>query len=151
MKIKVILIEDVKGVGKKGEIKEVSKGYADNYLLPKKLAVLATEENIKALEERRKSEQRKIEKQKEKAKEIFEKLNNARLELKKKAGQAGKLYGAITHKEIADQIKSSFGIEVDKKQISFSSQIKTVGEFDVFVDHGYGYRSRIMLIVEPES
>lgn len=151
MKVKVILIEDVKGVGKKGEIKEVSRGYADNYLFPKKLAVPATQENIKALEERKKAEEKKIEKQREAARKIGEVLNDKKLEIKKKAGQSGKLYGAITHKEIADKIKSTFGVEIDKKQISFSSPIKTVGEFEVFIDHGFGIRSRIYLIVEPES
>lgn len=151
MKVRVILLNDIKGVGKKGEIKEVSKGYADNYLFPKKLAIPATEENIKKLEEQKKSLEKKLEKQKENAKETFEALNNRVIRIRKSAGQSGKLYGAITHKEVAEAIKYELGISIDKKQIVFPSPVKTVGEFEVILDIGFGFKPQIRLVVEPEK
>lgn len=150
MKVKILLTEDIKGVGKKGEIVEVSRGYATNYILPKKLGVIATEQVIKDFESREKAKLRRIEKEKKLAEENASKINSTRLTIQRKAGEGGKLFGAVTPKEIAEAIKRQIGVNIDKKAIEISNPIKSVGEFEVFVDFGYGYKAKVYLNVVAE-
>ena len=109
--MKVIFHEDVKGQGKKGELKEVSDGYARNYLLPRKLASEATADNINALKLKEKAKAAQIAKEKAQAEENAKKLGGVQVIIKAKAGNAGKLFGAVTSQEISDALKAQFDIE----------------------------------------
>lgn len=150
MKVKVVLLADIKGVGKKGDIVEVSRGYADNYLLPKKLARIATEDVIKTIKELEEVKKRKLEKERQRALNLASKLKETRLVIKKKAGESGKLFGSITPKEIADALKSATGESIDKKSIVIDVPIKTLGEFKITVELGFGIKTDLILEVKPE-
>jgi large subunit ribosomal protein L9 len=146
--MKVLLIKDVKGLGKAGEIKNAKDGYARNFLIPKGFAKLATPEVIKEWEEEQKRKEEELQKELAKLNELKEKIENTTLVIKHKLGANGQLYGAITNKEVAETLKEK-GIEIDKKNIEMK-QIKTVGEYEVDVKLGHGIHAKLKLIVEGE-
>lgn len=125
--MKVILMEDVKGTGKKGEMVNVKDGYARNFLIPKGLAVEATAENINIMKAKKEAENIKKEKEKAKARELAEKLNSITVVIKTKAGENGKLFGSITSKDISDKLKSDYKIDIDKKKLNMPEPIKSLG------------------------
>ena len=125
--MKVILLKDVKGTGKKNEVKEVSDGYARNYLLPKKLAVPADNTNMKELNEKNKSKELKAQKEYEAAVELGKKMEELNVVIYAKAGDGGRLFGSITSKDIAEQIKKQHNIEVDKRKIILDEPIRVLG------------------------
>lgn len=125
--MKVILKENVKSIGKKDEIKEVSDGYARNYLFAKNLAVEANAENLSKLKSKKESESYKRSQDKEEAKKIAEKLSKIKIEIKVKAGENGKIFGGISSKEIAEKLEKDYKIKVDKKKIELKETIKTLG------------------------
>ena len=125
--MKVILKADIKGVGKKDEVINASDGYARNYLLPKGLAVEATNENMSKLKAKEDSKAYRKEQEKEEAKKVAEKLAGIQLKVPVKAGENGKIFGGVSAKEIADLLKSNYNIEVDKKKIDLKETIKTLG------------------------
>ncbi|MBP0977164.1 MAG: 50S ribosomal protein L9 [Oscillospiraceae bacterium] len=128
--MKVIFTQDVKGSGKKGEIKNVSDGYARNFLITKGLAVEATPKNLSDLEGKQASAQHKIDVDTAEAKKTAEILNDKKVLIKAKAGSSGKLFGAVTSAQIADEIAAQYGQKVDKKKISLKSEIKNFGEYE---------------------
>ena len=125
--MKVILKENVKSIGKKDEIKEVSDGYARNYLLAKNLAVEANAENLSKLKSKKDSESYKRSQDKVEAEKIAEKLSKIKIEIKVKAGENGKIFGGISSKEIAEKLEKDYKIKVDKKKIELKETIKTLG------------------------
>ena len=125
--MKVILLQDVKGTGKKNEVKEVSDGYARNFLLPKKLAVPADNTNMKELNEKNKSKENKAQKEYEAAVELGKKMEELSVVIYSKAGDGGRLFGSITSKDIAEQIKKQHNIEVDKRKITLDEPIRVLG------------------------
>lgn len=125
--MKVILLKDVKGTGKKGEIKEVSDGYATNFLLKKKLAVIANNTAVKELDEKKKSQEIKAQKEYEAALELGKKMEELSVTIYSKSGDGGRLFGSITSKDIAEQIKKQHNIEVDKRKISLDEPIRVLG------------------------
>lgn len=125
--MKVILKENVKSIGKKDEIVNVSDGYARNYLFTKNLAVEATRGNMEQLKIKKNSEKFKKDTEKEEAEKIAEKLKNIKLQFKVKAGENGKIFGGISSKEIAEKLDKEFQIKVDKKKIELKETIKTLG------------------------
>ena len=125
--MKVILLKDVKGTGKKNEVKEVSDGYARNYLLPKKLAVPADNTNLKELNEKNTSKELKAQKEYEAAVELGKKMEELNVVIYAKAGDGGRLFGSITSKDIAEQIKKQHNIEVDKRKITLDEPIRVLG------------------------
>lgn len=125
--MKVILMADIKGVGKKDEVINASDGYARNYLFPKKLAVEANSENMTKLKGKKDSENHKKEVAKEEAKQIAKKVEGIQLKIKVKAGENGKIFGGVTAKEIAENLKKQYQIEVDKKKIILPETIKVLG------------------------
>ena len=134
MKVKVILKENIKGVGKKDEIVEVKDGYANNFLFAQNKAVAATEENIKKLKNKAEKNKKDHEKEVKKAEEVKGKINNKEITLAVKAGDNGKVFGSIGSKEIVDEIKKVFGITIDKKKIDGeNSRMKELGIHDVEV------------------
>jgi len=149
--MKVILIKDVPGYGTFGDIVNVKDGFANNYLIPRGLALPATEGNIKHVQDILKQKQRKLEREKEKAKEIAEKIDGLVIEIAKPVGVTGKLYGAITVSEIADKIKELAGVEVDKKKIMLRSPIKNVGRYNITVKLHPEVSATITVDVKPSE
>ena len=129
--MKVILLEDVKGKGKKDQVLEVSDGYARNYLFTKKLAIEADAKALNELTNRIASRQHKYEVEKQAAEEIAKQLDSITLVLHHEAGKDNKLYGAITTKEIVQQLKQDYGLEVDKKKLSLDTPIKAFGTYKI--------------------
>lgn len=125
--MKVILKDNIKGVGKKDEVINASDGYARNFLLPKGLAVEATNENMSKLKAKEDSKAYRKEQEKEEAKKVAKKLAGIQLKVPVKAGENGKIFGGVSAKEIADLLKSNYNIEVDKKKIDLKETIKTLG------------------------
>ena len=125
--MKVILLEDVKGTGKKGQIVNASDGYANNFLFPKKLAVAATNDNLNSIKLQKKTEDKRKAEELAAAKELAEKLTNKDIKISVKTGDNGKLFGSVTNKEIAAAIEQQTGLVIDKKKIVLNDQIKMVG------------------------
>ena len=125
--MKVILMDNIKGVGKKDEVINASDGYARNFLLPKGLAVEANSENMSKLKAKEESKAYKKGIEKEEAKKIAEKLSGIQLKVPVKSGENGKIFGGVSAKEIADLLKQNYNIEVDKKKIDLKETIKTLG------------------------
>lgn len=125
--MKVILLADVKGTGKKGQLVNASDGYANNFLLPKKLALAATNENINNLKLQKKAEEKKKAEELAAAKELGAKLAEKDIKVTVKAGENGKVFGSVTNKEIAAAIEAQAGLVVDKKKIVINDPIKMVG------------------------
>lgn len=130
--MKVILLKDVKTVGKKGDVVNTSDGYARNFLFPRKLAEEATDSNMHVLNAKKENERRKKLAETEAAQEIANKLMNKEVNIETKTGENGRLFGAITNKDVAGYIKSQHGIEVDKKKIVMDT-IKTTGTYNIEV------------------
>ena len=130
--MKVVLTQDVKGLGKKGEMVSASDGYCRNYLLPRKLAVEANSQAISELKNRESSQKHKIETEIAEAKEIAKKLEGKTLKLSAKVGANGKLFGSVTAKDVADVISKQLGIEIDKKKVAVED-IKSFGVYPVEV------------------
>ena len=126
--MKVILLEDVKSVGKKGELVNASDGYAKNFLFPKKLAVEATKSNLNDFELKQKAEAKRKKEELEQAKNMAKELENKTVTVKVKTGENGKLFGSVTNKEVAEEIVKQTGMEIDKKKVSIGDPIKMVGE-----------------------
>ncbi len=130
--MKVILLQDIKGVGKKDQIINANDGYAKNFLFPRKLAVEAEGNNLKKLDNQKKAEAAQAQAVLEQAQELGEKIKKITVKIPVKLGENGKLFGAVTNKEIAAALKEQSGLEIDKKKISAES-IKTLGEKTVTV------------------
>lgn len=127
--MKVILLQDVPKVGKKDQVLEVKEGYARNFLFTKKLAVEATPANMKELQRQEKIRADKAAAQKAEAIELGEKLKTTTVTIQTKYGAGGKLFGAVTNKEIAEQLEKSTGIKIDKRKINLEENIKTLGTY----------------------
>ena len=145
--MKVIFNTDVRGQGKKGELKEVSDGYARNYLLPRKLAAEATADNINALKQREKARARQIELEKAQAAENAKKLEGVQVIVRAKAGEKGKLFGAVTSAEISKALREQFDIDIEKNKIVQGEPIKTFGAYSVKAKFGYEINGTINLLV----
>ena len=145
--MKVIFNVDVKGQGKKGDLKEVSDGYARNYLLPRKLATEATADNINALKLKEKAKTAQIAREKAQAEENAKKLSGVQVIIRAKAGSGGKLFGAVTSQEISKALKEQFDIDIEKNKIVQAEPIKTFGAFTVKAKLGYEVSGTINLLV----
>ena len=126
--MKVVLLQDVKTLGKKDAIVTVNDGYARNYLIPRKLAVEATQANLNTLKAQVAAAQRQAEEELVRAKIKAAEMEKVRITIPMKVGAGGKLFGAVSSKEIADAVKAQWGIDVDKKKVQLAEPIKAVGE-----------------------
>ena len=135
--MKVILLQDVKGKGKKGQMLEVSDGYARNFMLPKKIAIEATPDAINTMRMNDKAAAEKAAKERPEAMEISKKLRELTVTVTAKGGGAGKLFGSVTNQEIADALKAATGITLDKRKIVIADPIKNVGTYTVTCKLGY--------------
>lgn len=135
--MKVILLQDIRGKGKKGQMIEASDGYARNYLLPRKMAVEATADNVNTMKMNDKAKAEQMAREKAQAQEFAEKLKDITVELKAKSGNGGRLFGSITSQEVADALKQQSGIAIDKKKIVQDEPIKSFGTFSLKAKLGY--------------
>ena len=146
--MKVILLQDVKGKGKKGQMLEVSDGYARNFMLPRKLAVEATADAINTMRMNDKATQERIAREKAEALEIAKQLRAMTLVVTAKGGGAGRLFGSITNQEIADALKAKSGIALDKRKIVIADPIKNVGTYTVTCKLGYEINAPLTVKIE---
>lgn len=149
--MKVILQQDIKGQGKKGQLKDVSDGYARNYLLPRNLAVEATADNLNAMRLKDKARQAQIARERARAMEYAEKLGAVVVHVKAKAGAGGKLFGSVTSSQIAEALNAQHGIAIEKNQIVQTEPIKQFGTFQVKAKLGYEITGTIHVMVTEEK
>ena len=149
--MKVILQQDVKGQGKKGQMVEVSDGYGRNFLLPRKLAVEATAENVNTMKMQDKAKAARLAEEKAQAQALAEKLKGVQVNIKARAGQGGKLFGSITSKEISEELKKQFDMDVNKSKIVLGDSIKSFGAFEVKCKLGSEVSGVINVLVIEEK
>ena len=149
--MKVILQADVKGQGKRGQMIDVSDGYARNFLLPRKLAVAATADNMNVMKQQEKAKAAQLAKEKAEAEEAAKKLQSVIVKISARAGGAGKLFGAVTSKEIAEALAQQHGIEIEKNRIVQAEPIKTFGSYEVKCKFGHEISGVIHLLVTEEK
>lgn len=148
--MKVILTQNVNKLGKAGDIKEVADGFARNMLFPKKAAVPATPETVRALEFQKSLLAKKSEKDLEGIEQTAESLDGKEFVINAKAQEEGRLFGSITEKNIIERLKKD-GFNLDKKQIKLKEHIKELGEYDLSISFDHGLEAQIKIIVEPEK
>ena len=146
--MKVIWTQDVKGKGKKGQMIEVSDGYARNYMLPRKIAIEATADAVNTMKMNDKATQERIAREKAEALETSKKLREMTLIVKAKGGGAGRLFGSVTNQEIADALAKNAGIKLDKRKIVISDAIKSVGTYTVTCKLGYEINAPLTVKIE---
>ena len=146
--MKVILLQDVKGKGKKGQLLEVSDGYARNYMLPRKMAIEATADAVNTKNMNDKAAAEKAAKERAEALEVSHKLREMTLVVKAKGGGAGRLFGSVTNQEIADSLKANSGISLDKRKIVISDPIKNVGTYTVTCKLDYEISAPLTVKIE---
>ena len=145
--MKVILQQDVRDQGKKGQLIDVSDGYARNFLLPRKLAVEATADNINAIKIKEAARLKKLENDKSEARDIAAKLDSLIVKVQARAGSAGKLFGAVTAKEISDALHEQHGMTVEKNKIVLDEHIKAYGSYEIKCKLGFEITGTIHVIV----
>ena len=148
--MKVILTQDVKGKGKKGQMIEVSDGYARNFMLPRKMAIEATPDAVNTMKMNDKATQERIAREKAEALEISKTIRGLTVVVKAKGGGAGRLFGSVTNQEIADALKAQSGISLDKRKIVIADVIKTVGTYTVTCKLGYEITAPLTVKIEEE-
>lgn len=148
--MKVILNQDVKKLGIKGEIIEVSDGYARNYLIPQGLAEEATKTRIKEITEKSIKEEKKKSSEKDSAEALKNRLQGKKVEIRVKAGAGDRLFGAVTTREIADLLQAEFGVSIDKKKIEIDEPIKHLGQHKIKLKIYPAVQAEIKLVVSPE-
>ena len=145
--MKVILQQDVRGQGKKGQLVEVSDGYARNFLLPKKLAVPATAENVNTMKQQEKARQAQMAAEKAEAQALAEKLKGIQVKLAAKAGEGGRLFGAVTSKEIAEALAAQHGLNIAKTKLVLDEPIKACGGYQIKAKLGYEIVGTVNVLV----
>ncbi len=148
--MKVILLKDVEKLGRKGEVKKVADGYGRNYLIPNKLAVLATKSELVKLEEEKKIGAEKAEEELKMYQEIASQIDGLELEITAKVAEEGKLFGAVTTSQIAEKIKEQ-GFEIKKEQIKLDEPIKEIGEYGATIEFPHNLETKIKIIVIEED
>lgn len=148
--MKVILLQDIKNVGRKEQIIEANDGYARNYLFPKKLAIEATKDNMLKLQAKKTSEANKKKTEIEANKEIAKKIEKIELTIKAKVGENSKIFGGITSKEIAEELKKQHKFEIDRKKITLKDTIKSLGRYTAEIKFGDGVNAELTINVTGE-
>ena len=145
--MKVVLLQNVKGQGKKNDIIEVSDGYARNFLFPRKLAVVADARAMNDVKNKKASEEHKIEQEKARARELATKIGEIKVVIKAEAGSDGRFYGAVTSKDIAEALKKEFSLDIDKRKIELDAPIKAFGTYIVEVKLYAGISAKLSVQV----
>lgn len=150
MIMKVILLQDIKNVGKKEQIIEANDGYARNYLLPKKIAIEATKDNLAKLQAKKTSKENKKKAEIKANKKIAKRLEKIELTIKAKVGENNKIFGGITSKEISETLKKEYEIEIDKKKITIKETIKNLGRYTADIKFGDGVNAELTINITAE-
>ena len=148
--MKVILLQDIKNVGKKDEIINANDGYARNFLFPKKLAIEASKENLIKLQDKKNSKMHKKNLEIEEFKKQAKKIEEVTLQIKVKAGENGKIFGGVTAKEISEELQKQYKLQIDKKKILLKETIKNIGRFSVDIKFGDGVSAKLKLNIVSE-
>ncbi len=149
--MKVILQQDVRGQGKKGQMVEVSDGYGRNYLLPRKLAVEANAGNVNNMKMQEKAKQARQAEERAKAVALSERLRGGQVKLTARAGQGGRLFGSVTSKEISDGLKKQFDIDIEKNKLALADPIKAFGAYEIKARLGYEVTGTVYVLVVEEK
>ena len=149
--MKVILQQDVRGQGKKGQLVEVSDGYARNFLLPKKLAVLATAENVNTMKQQEKARKAQEAAEKAEAEALSKKLEGLMVKIPAKAGEGGRLFGAVTAKEISEALAAQYSLNIPKARLVLDEPIKACGGYQVKAKLGYEVTGTVNVVVTEEK
>lgn len=149
--MKVILQQDVRGQGKKGQMIEVTEGYARNFLLPRKLAVPATADAVNTMKLKEKAKKAEDARLKAEAEAIAEKLKNAPVKIQARAGANGKLFGAVTSKEVSDALQAQYGVDLAKQKIVMDEPIKAFGNYELKAKLGYEVSGTVYVMVVEEK
>ena len=149
--MKVILQEDVRGKGKKGQMVEVAEGYARNYLLPRKLALPATTDAINTMKMKEKAKKAEEARQKAEAEAVVEKLKGSQVRMTARAGSNGKLFGSITTQEISDALKEQYGIDIPRQKLVLDNPIKSFGNFEVKAKFGFVITGTVYVAVYEQK
>lgn len=149
--MKVVLMQEVKGLGQPGQIKDVADGYARNYLLPQGLATIATPGAVKEVEQRQATERKRQEKLDQEMRSVGKKLDGTNVKVRSKVGEGGKLYGSITTADIAEALEKQANQTVDKRKIEIEEPIRHVGEYKIPVRLSNNVTANINLVVEGEE
>ena len=145
--MKVILQQDVRGQGKKGQLVEVSDGYARNFLLPKKLAVIATAENLNTMKQQEKARKAQEAAEKAEAEATAKKLEGLMVKIPAKAGEGGRLFGAVTAKEVSEALADQFGVNIPKARLVLDEPIKSCGGYQIRAKLGYEVSGTVNVVV----
>lgn len=148
--MKVILLQDIKTLGKRGDIKDINDGYGRNFLIPQKLAAPVTQSLINQIETQKKQDEKRKDEETKKAEALAVKLKGQEIKIPLKAGGAGKPFGSVTVVKIISALKKS-GFDIDKSQIILEHPIKTLGEHNIKIDLGHGVKTEIKIAVESET
>lgn len=148
--MKVILLQDIKNVGRREQIIEANDGYARNYLFPKKLAIEATKDNMLKLQAKKKADENRKNAEIEANKEVAKSIEKIELKIRAKAGENGKIFGGITSKEISEELKKQYKFDIDKKKIVVKDTIKNLGRFTIEIKFGDGIVAKLTISVEAE-
>ncbi len=148
--MKVILLQDIKGVGKKDQVINASDGYARNFLFPKKMAVPADQGNMARLQSKKDAQAYQKDLERQAAQKIADQIKDITLELKVKAGENGKIFGGVTSKEIAEALKNKYQITVDKKKIQLKETIKTLGQFQIEIKLFENITAKLKVAIKSE-
>lgn len=148
--MKVILLQDIKNVGRKEQVIEANDGYARNYLFPKKLAIEASKDNMLKLQAKKTAEANKKKAEIEENKETAKKIEKIELKITAKAGENGKIFGGITSKEIAEELKKQYKFVIDKKKVVLKETIKNLGRFTAEIKFGDGINAKLTINVQSE-
>ena len=145
--MKVVLLQDVKGTGKKGDLVQVSDGYARNYLLPRKMAQQADAKVMADLKSARQAQERRIQRETEEARRVAKSIDGKTLKLYAKSGQGGKLFGSVTSQEVSDELKRSLHVDVDRRKIALNGEIKAYGTYECEVKLYAGVSAKLYVLV----
>lgn len=149
--MKVILIKDVKGQGKAGQLIEVSDGYGRNFLIPRKLAAEATTDNLNAMRLQEKARLAQIAREKAEAEETAKKLESCLVKISARAGAAGKLFGSVTSKEVSDALAEQYGMTIEKNKLVLPEPIKSFGTYAVKAKLGYEINGTVNVVVTEQK
>jgi large subunit ribosomal protein L9 len=146
--MEIILIQDVKSLGKKGEVVKVSDGYARNFILPKKLGIEATKQNLHELSVQKAAEERRLAQMLSEAEALSEKLKGIQVKVEIKAGEGGKAFGSVSAREISSALKEQFGFDIDKKKIVLPEPIKNAGSYTIGIKLHQKVTAKVSILVE---
>lgn len=149
--MKVILKQDVKGLGREGDTVKVADGYARNYLIPRGLAIEASERNLRILQAEKVAMERKADRELALARRLAQELASGGITIRRKSGEGGRLFGSVTARDIADAIREVLGVEIDRRKIELPDPIKAVGSYTIPIRLHAQVTARVVVDVEPQS